>query len=283
MAKMGFTVAKEKAEEANKSTAKYNYFKLEPNKDAKRIRFITVDGPEASILTYDEHYLKFKNTWSRPFSCPDYDNDGEKTCQICKADKGPSLDITQDQFGRKFIMQVIERGVDGAEDTLKVFKFSPFLFTTLLSYYDKTGDLGDRDYTIAMIKEKDENNKEKMRYEVLPVTAKKEKLSPEDLELIETRAKLSDIEPAYDMNEVRRLAAMELGGGKPNAPSASSLIGDLLGVKVPKKPATVVADDDEDTEPTVVKSSTTTLVADEEEDDEDAHNFFNALKKHQNK
>src|ERR1700680_1408672 len=106
MAKLGLEAAIEASDKAAKKSLKLDYFKVEST--PKTIRFITVGGMSESIMTYYEHYVKFRNGWSRAFSCPD-DTPGSATCVICKYKTGVNGDILENNYGTKFIMQVIER------------------------------------------------------------------------------------------------------------------------------------------------------------------------------
>jgi len=280
MAKLGIDAAIEAsdkaAEQAAKKALKLEYFKVEDT--PKTIRFITTDGMAKSIMTYYEHYVTFRNGWSRAFSCPD-DTPGSSTCVICKYKTGANGDIVANNYGTKFIMQVIERDSKDKEgnvaDRVKVFKFSPFLMGTLKAYIDAYGDLGDRDYHISLLKET-KDGKQKIAYIVEPATKKAVSTSDEDDALIETKVGLLETEPAYDEAEIIRLAAMvKQGPPTEEKTSVQDTLTEFLSAK------------DEDilgSLPKTTNSKKTDSVAIEPSEDEDEDNddkeFFKTLKKH---
>jgi hypothetical protein len=208
MAKLGIEAAIEANDKAVKKALKLDYFKVEST--PKTIRFITEDDMSKNIMTYYEHFVRFKNTWTRYFSCPD-DTPGSSTCVICKFKTGANGDILENSYGTKFIMQVIERDSKDKEgnvaDRVKVFKFSPFLMGTLKAYIDTYGDLGDRDYHISLLNET-KDGKKKIAYIVEPATKKAVPTSDEDDILIADRVDLLDTEPIYDESEILKLAAL---------------------------------------------------------------------------
>lgn len=276
MAKLGLDAAIEASDKAAKKSLKLDYFKVEET--PKTIRFITTGGMSKNIMTYYEHYVKFKNEWSRAFSCPD-DAKGPSTCVICKMKVGANGDILENNYGTKFIMQVIERNAkdkDGnVADRVKVFKFSPFLMSTLKAYIDTHGDLGDRDYNISLLKEK-QGGKQKIAYIVEPVTKKASPTSDEDDVLIEGRVDLLDTEPAYDEAEILRMAAMVKQGASADT-SVRETLNDFLSSK----------DDDDDILGSLSKVtassgtvSASTASSDDDEDEDDDKEFFKTLRKH---
>jgi len=292
MGKLGFDVAEQIAEESNKKGVRYNYIKIDDK--PKQVRFITVDGDANSIYSYSEHFVKFNNSWIRAFSCPDFMNDGPSTCIICKAKAGKNADVLENNFANKFLMQIIERDakdpdpetkripIDGT-DTLKVFKFSPFLWQTLNAFRKENGTLGDRDYNISLLKPV-VNGKVKMTYVVEPVTAKSAPLTKDDLALIADKPSLEDIEPAYDEAEFNRLAALTTTNGVSEPIDVKNTLQEFLG-------GSVKEDDILDSLP-VAKSKTKSapvaeaeaVVADTDDDDSedatDTKEFFRSLKKH---
>jgi hypothetical protein len=275
MGKLGFEIANKTAEESQKKGARYNYLKVVPNNPPKQIRFDTVDGDANSILTYAEHYVKFHNGWSKSFSCPDFMNEDVATCEICKAKSGKTGDIAQNQLGNKFLMQVIERDAkdpdpetkkipeDGV-DTVKAFKFSPFLWTTLLAYYKENETLGDRDYMISMVKTT-ANGKDKIAYVVEPVTAEAKALTKADKVLLAEKPNLVDIEPPYDIIEFNRLKDMQSGDAE-SPVNVKDTINSFLG-----------GADELSTLPTV---KSPVAASDDDDDDNDEAEFFKTLKKH---
>lgn len=276
MAKLGFNVASKAAEEAQKSTRqKFDYFKT--TDEAKQIRLITIDGEKNSILTYGEHYVVFKNGWSRSFSCPDFDGEGERKCLICSAKKGPGHDILRDDYGTKFIMQLLDR----EDSKVKVHKFSSFLWTTYAAYFEEYGDLGDRDYTIALIREKDDKGKVKPRYEVMPVTKKAAKLTEEDLAILETRNQLTDIEPPYNEADILSIMQKEASSDAPvSRETIANKISNFLGDSGIKKPTAESLLGSLTTKPANVAEA---KEAEAEAEDEDETDFFKTLKKSQPK
>lgn len=288
MGKLGFDIADTTAENSQKKTTRYNYLSVKADAPAKQIRFVTVDGDAQSILSYSEHYVKFNNTWSRAFSCPDFMNDGPSTCIICKVKAGKNADVLENNFANKFIMQVIERDAKDPDpetkriptegtDTLKAFKFSPFLWTTLNAYRKENGTLGDRDYMISMVKTMTAG-KSKIAYIVEPVTDEASPLTKADKVLIMDKPNLLDIEPAYDEAEFNRMQAMTSTTGDAEVADVKSTINEFLG-------GGSKAESDEDilsSLPTVKSKPDSVAVADEDDDDEDDDNkeFFKTLKKH---
>lgn len=283
MGRLGFDIADKVTEESNKKGVRYNYFKVEDK--PKQIRFITVDGDANSLLSYSEHYVKFNNSWSRAFSCPDFMNDGPSTCIICKVKAGKNGDVQENNFGNKFIMQVIERNAKDPDpetkvvptegvDTLKVFKFSPFLWTTLNAFRKENGTLGDRDYRITLLKPM-VNGKQKITYVVEPVTDSAAPLSKADKALLIERPSLEDIEPPYDEAEFNRLAALTVNSNGASEPiDVKSTLQEFLNTK----------DDDilsslPSTKPTAAVAAAETVEVDEEDKDDDAE-FFKTLRKH---
>jgi hypothetical protein len=267
MGKFGFSVAEEKLEQTAKQNAKYDWFKVTDK--PQTIRFLTLDGNE-SILTYAEHYTVFKNTWTRSSSCPDYDQPGQTTCIICNSKKGPNSGIKKDQYGVKFLMQIIARDESG-EDKIKVFKFSPFLWTTLLAFYKEYSDLGDRDYEISMVKEIGEDNKEKTRYIVEPVSKRAVALTAADKALADTRAALTDIEPSYDALKIQEIMEMEELSNKPKQ-EVSKTVNDFMANLAKNKMAE-----------TELEEKAPVNTTEPEEDEDDTAEFFKTLKKHQSK
>lgn len=279
--KFGFEAAFQAAEQQSSNSApkqKFDYLKIDAT--PKQIRFLTLDGAE-SVYRYSEHYVKFKNDWSRSYSCPDYQNDGPSTCMLCKIKSG--AEVIQNNYGMKFIMQVIERDapVMNAEgkpteetaDKLKVFKFSPFLMQSLSAYYQQNGDLGDRDYKISLIDNPDSSSKIKKVYVIVPASKKAIPLDDESEELAEKRAKLSDIEPPYDEADINRMLTF-----KPKGDMAVSK------EETKKNLKKFLDDDEDDTLSSLPKVSSVDIEvpaavgAAVEDDDEDAE-FWATLKK----
>jgi hypothetical protein len=273
MAKTGFDniTAEVESNQQQKTNVKYVYFKVTDK--PKQLRFLTLDG-ENSVIFYHEHFTEFKNGWKRSTSCPDYNNTGDKKCLLCLSRKGKDEDILKDNCGPKIAMQVIERGDEGTEDKLKVFKFSPFLWNKIVAFFKQYGDLGDRDYTLEMHKETDASNKSTVNYEMYPVSKRAIPLSDEDLALAEKRASLFDVEPRYDEDQIRKIMSRDKPGGDMQVSRASvdDTLAKFLGAGA-SKPA---ADDDDD-DVVIAKKPIAVPAADEEDDDDEAE-FFNSLK-----
>lgn len=283
MGKKGFGEAETKATESTKSGARYAYFKTEVDK-VKTVRFVTVDGGTNSISTYAEHFTKFKNGWSRSTSCPDYNNEpgDRKTCLLCTTpNKGPGEDIVRDDYGTKMIMQVIERGCgEQGEDVLKVFKFSPFFFTTIVAFHKEYGDLGDRDYSLQMFKDPgDRPGRDKTRYEMIPLSKKPTPTSDGDDVIIALRASLDDIEPKYDESEIRKIMAMpdKPASNAVKAKANDAIAGFMSTIAPVKKDSAPVAVSDE-TDETPAPRTKTAPVAVADDDDDDTTDFFAALR-----
>jgi hypothetical protein len=258
MGKLGFNIVEEKMGKMQQQQpkTKYEYFKV--TTQPKRIRFLTLDG-DSSILIYAEHFVEFNNGWRRSVSCPDFDlKAGEtKSCPICKAKKG--VDLVKNDYGTKIMMQIIDRSE--GEDKIKIFKFSPFLWTTLLAFHKENGDLGDRDYNISMDKVVGENNRESTVYNVTPASKKAMPLTDEDEELAATRNSLTDIEPILSDKEILELMSKEASGPQANEENVKSTLNKFFEEKTPE---------------TVMDN----LGSDSDEDDEeDTAAFFRSLKK----
>ena len=286
MGKLGFDTADKITEESQKKSVRYNYLKVDNT--PKQIRFITVDGDENSLLSYSEHYVKFNNTWSRAYSCPDFQNEGPSTCIICKVKAGKNGDVLENNTGSKFIMQVIERNAKDPDsethktpevgvDTLKVFKFSPFLWQTLNAFRKDNGTLGDRDYFISLIKSTT-NGKTKIAYVVEPVTKNVSPLTKADKLLIVEKPNLEDIEPPYDEVDFNNMLAKEAVNGSVSEPiDVKSTINEFLGSALTSKPTVV---DTEDVLETLPKANGKVTVPDDDDDDSSAEQeFFQMLKK----
>jgi hypothetical protein len=288
MGKLGFDLAEKVAEETQKKTARYPFLKVDDK--PKQIRFITVEGDENSILTYAEHYVKFNNTWSRAYSCPDFQNEAPSSCIICKVKAGKNADVLENNTGNKFLMQVIERNARDADpetkqipehgvDTVKSFKFSPFLWQTLNAYRKENGTLGDRDYMISLIKTTT-NGKTKVAYVVEPVTEEATPLTKADKVLILDKPALVDLEPAYDEADFNTMLAKEASGSSSSETiNVKDTINEFLGssTKTSNKPP---VDEDEDvlaSLPTV--KSKPAPADDDDDDDDDNKEFFKMLKK----
>jgi hypothetical protein len=262
MGKLGFDIVEEKMEKMQQQKQQpkttINYFKV--GSEPKRIRFLTLDGND-SILIYAEHFVQFNNGWNRSISCPDFDlKPGQaKTCPLCKAKKG--VDLVKNDFGTKIMMQIIDRSED--EDKVKVYKFSPYLWSTLLAFHKEYGDLGDRDYNISMEKVIGENNRETTSYVVTPCSKKPMPLTDEDEELAETRLSLADIEPIHAEAEIRELMAKEASNAKINEENVKSTLNKFF----EDKPSNTTTDD-------IVTSNT-----DDDDDDEETAEFFRTLKR----
>lgn len=276
MGKFGFEVAIAKAEESNSSTTRpqFDYFKAEGT--PKRIRFITVDGMNKSVLTYSEHYVKFNNGWSRSYSCPDAENDeGPSSCLLCKTKKGS--EVEENNYSLKFIMQIVERdapvlnekriATGKIADKVKVWKFSPFLMTSLKPFIQLYGDIGDRDYDIALIDNPDTTSKMKKIYVIEPVSRKAKELDTETEELIATKPALLTVEPAYDEVDINKMLAMKKQSGKPEVKE-----------EVKKNLKSFLADDEDDEEVSVPKEESKVKVAETTDDDDDDDDFFANLK-----
>jgi hypothetical protein len=262
MGKFGFSNISNEVETAQKAPVRYEFFKV--TDEPKQIRFLTLDG-ENSIAMWMEHFTEFKNTWKRSTSCPDYEAEkgSEKKCLICQSRKGRDEDIVRDNCNVKIAMQVIER-LDGEEgDKLKVFKFTPFLWNTIKQYFEEYGDLGDRDYTLSMNKNIDGTGKTSIVYEMTPATRKPTPLTAADKELASKRAKLEDVEPKYNEQEIRNIMSKDKAGGTsiPQKSEVANMFSQFLSE----------ASNVEET-PKVVNSKETA------EDDDDEEEFFKSLK-----
>ena len=298
MGKLGFEVAVKVAEDqaqasqANAEKKLLERFKVEDT--PKTIRFVTLDGVRKSVLTYAEHYVKYNNGWSRYYSCPDADNDGAPTCVLCKLRKG--TDVAELSYGMKHLMQVVERNSpvldskyqptrdeDGEiikEDRLKLFKFPPGLMTTLKSYMDEYGDLGDRDYKISFIANPDTNSKLKKIYNIVPVGTKAKALSDETEELLESRVKdISELEPVYDevaINKILNYVPKATASGVTEETKANIkkyLEDDDEEVPVTKVASKVSTDDEDEVVPVAKKKAVL------DEDDDDTVDFFKLAKR----
>ena len=201
MGKSGFTFAVEKNESSTGPKQRFEYFS--PGEDPTTVRLLTIDKDD-SIVTYQEHFVIFKNNWKKSVSCPDFENDGPRKCILCKIGTGQG--IQQNNYNTKYLMQGIVRG---DEDKIKVVKISSLLMTALIPYIRENGDLGDRDYNISLVPNPDTNSKLKKVYVVEPASKKATPLSSSDKALAETKYNLSEVEPAYNEEELLRMINME--------------------------------------------------------------------------
>jgi len=236
MPRLGLEAANEDDKHAKKNT-NFDYLKLDAN--PKTIRFITTGGISKNIMTYDEHFVRFKNNWTRYYECPD-DTADSSLCIICtKFKAGINGDVLEQSLGKKNVMQVIER--DSVEkktgitaDRVKVFKFPPMFHNILKPFINGANDVGDRDYNVSMVKNQ-EHGKLNILYSLEPVTSKPTPLSDEDKALIVDLANVNDLYPPYNEKEITRLVAMTPGqNGKTGTngnTDTKSFADDILGIK----------------------------------------------------
>ena len=275
MGKTGFDFAFKKLNEKqanNTPRQKYDYVTMPKDGSALRLRFLTLDGPD-SCVAYQEHFLEFKNTWKRSVSCPDFENDGEKVCILCKARSGPGTDLITNRSNLQFLMNVIERHPEG--DTRKLFKVSAILMGALRGFAEDNGGLGDRDYMIALIDNDDPNVRGKKVYQVAPVSKKPVPLSEADTTLADTRYDLAEAEPKYDEQELLRLMAREAPNGSVTTSTKASAmnVAEAIAASVKKSPTVEVATKE-------TKSESKEETAEEAEEETVPQEFFKSLRKY---
>jgi hypothetical protein len=216
MAKSGFGAAQNAVEEAKKSfrdKVEYNKFQVKTGEDAKRVRFLILDGDD-SVLTFREHWTEMKNTWKCNFACPNEEL-GDDNCIVCSGKK--DVDFLSDQRKNAHILQLINR----ATSQVEVWKFSPMAMATLLENLKEHTNITDRDYSVQFV-ENDENVtgiKARYLYLINPI-GEPAPMSQADNELASTRYDLKQIIPVYDEENIKRIMAMKPSDGKPTAKAA---------------------------------------------------------------